>query len=104
MARKSGSSASFTELGEGILNDVERLLGQQIDLLRSELSQKLNRVEGAGLEMSAGGAALLSGCLLSSLATAQLLHRLTSLPLWACYGLTAGLLAVTGTQLVSTGA
>ncbi len=97
------SSTSTASLGESILTDLERLLGQHFELLRQELSQELDRIRNAGLSLGTGAGLTALGGILSTLMVVRLLHRLTRLPLWACYGLAAGVLTGTGATLLATG-
>ena len=98
--------ADEPELGtlvRGIVGDAETLIGQQFDLLRSELRQELGRAGAAGLTLGAGAAMLAAGGALGALMAVHALHRATRLPLWACYGLVAGTLGAGGAHLVAAG-
>jgi hypothetical protein len=86
-----------------VLREGERLLGQQVDLLKSELRQELGRAAGAALSLGAGTGLLTCGGVLGTLAVVHGLHRATRLPLWTCYGLVAGLSAAAGAGLLAIG-
>jgi hypothetical protein len=96
MARDTQPSApsEISHLAEGALRDVERLLGQHLDLLKSELKEELTRARDAALGISAGAGAAAAGAALGTLMAVHLLHRVSRLPLWACYGAVGGSLGL----------
>jgi hypothetical protein len=105
MNRDTGPSTQqgLTTLAQGALADIEKLIGQHLDLLRSDLKEEFSKAKTAGLSL-AGGAGLSSlGGLLGVLALVHGLHALTRLPLWACYGLIGTALGVGGATFLRTG-
>jgi len=86
-----------------IAHGTETLIGQQLDLLRSELRHQLRQAERAALSMSTGAGLVATGGFLSALMLVHGLHRSTRLPLWGCYGLVGGVLGAVGTGLLATG-
>lgn len=95
---------TLTGLAQGILGDVEKLLGQHFDLLRQEFKDELAKAAGAGLAVTTGAGATAVGGLLGVFAVVHLLHKATGLPLWLCYALTGGVLAGAGGGLIAAGA
>ncbi len=91
-------------LAQGALADVEKLIGQHIDLLRRDLKEELCRVKGAAFSLAGGAGVSAVGGLLGILALVHALHAATRLPLWACYGLVGGVLGGTGAALLRHGA
>jgi hypothetical protein len=86
---------SIASLVSGLVEDLRRLLAQEIQLARHEMQHELGKVvKGA---MHAGIAIMLA--LLASLfllmTLVHLLHSYTGLPLWGCYGI-VGLLSAAG--------
>jgi hypothetical protein len=100
-ARKSGHEPSVTALVEGTVNDGQKLISQQFDLMRQEVRDELGEVNDAAITLSAGaglaaltlsagaGLAALAG-VMSAHMLVHLLHRSTRMPLWGCYGVVAG--------------
>jgi hypothetical protein len=103
MAHEAGAQTPLPAIGDNILTDVERLLKQHLEVLRHELVGRLDQVEGAGMEMGAGGGALLVAGIFSGVALAHLLKKAAGLPGWAAYGVTAGLFAGAGASLLAAG-
>ena len=102
----AANNDSRTDLGTvmaEIVGHAERLLGQQVELLKAELGQAAREAGGAALATGAGVGLLAVGGVLSTAATVHLLHRATRLPLWACYGLAAGAAGAAGVGLLSAG-
>jgi hypothetical protein len=88
--KKDPADLPLPELVSGIVADAEELIGQQIDLLRSEVLQEIRQAKaGSGI--------------LSTMMLVHLLHKSTRIPLWGCYGLVGGLLGVIGTGLLYSG-
>jgi hypothetical protein len=101
-ANNDGRTDLKALLGE-IVGHVERLAGQQVEMLKAELAQAAREAGGAAVMTGAGVGLLAVGGVLSTAAAVHLLHRATRLPLWACYGLAAGAAGAAGVGLVSTG-
>jgi len=93
----------LTTLLGGIVQDAETLIGQQFDLLRSELRQEVLRTRDAALSVGTGTVLVATGGVLASLMVVHALHRATRLPLWACYGTVGGLLGGLGVKLLAGG-
>lgn len=96
--KKTTPEPSVTELVEGIVGDAQKLLSQQVDLLRQEVKEELRQAAAAGVSAGAGAGLVTLGGVLGSHMLVHLLHQGTRLPLWSCYGLVGGCLAVAGAQ------
>lgn len=99
----NGAGTDLTALVGDILQDLERLVGQQFDLLRAEVRQGLERAKSAAVSFGAGGGLLAAGGVLGVLALVHGLHKATRLPLWSCYGLVGSLLGAAGAGLLANG-
>jgi hypothetical protein len=100
-APKSGHEPSITTLVEGIVNDGQKLISQQFDLMRQEVREELGEVKHAAVTLSAGaGLAALAG-VMSAHMLVHLLHRSTRMPLWGCYGVVAGVLGAAGAEMLN---
>jgi hypothetical protein len=98
-----GQEPSMSGLVTGIVNDAQELIKQQLALARHEIKEDFRKTKEAALSLALGGTiALLGGILLCGMLV-YLLDALTVLPLWACYGIVGGLLAVVGGVLVYLG-
>jgi hypothetical protein len=86
-----------------IARDTERLVGQHVDLLRSEFREGLHGAPAALAAIGAGAGLVAAGGLLGSLMLVHGLHKSTRIPLWGCYGLVGGVMAAVGGGLVLAG-
>jgi len=100
VATKKSNEPSLTDLVGGVVGDLERLVGQHFTLLRSEVKEDLENARDAALSFGVGAGLLAGSGVLATLAVVHGLHRLTRLPLWACYGALAGLTGSVGAQLL----
>lgn len=93
-----GTSAepSMASLVSGIIADAQVLLKQQFALLRRELQQELRQARTAAISLGVGVAILAVGAMLLIVMLVHLLQVSTQLPLWGCYGIVGGLLALIG--------
>ena len=87
----------------GLMQDAQTLLRQEVALATHELRRELRTTIRAVMSLGIGiGLAAIGGWLLI-LMLVHLLHALTALPLWACYGIVGGLLAAGGIGLLVLG-
>lgn len=93
----------LAQLGARIAQNAGKLVHQQIDLARVEVGQELRRVADGAVSVAAGGALLAAGGLLSGMMLANLLERVSGLPLWCCYGAVGGACGTAGAALVRSG-
>jgi hypothetical protein len=106
MKKKSVESpveTDLTPLLSEIVSDSQKLISQQVELLRLELMGELQKAKTAAFSLGAGVGLIAAGGLLSTQMLVHLLHKSTRLPLWACYGILAGLLGAAGAKLIDTG-
>src|SRR5437879_945908 len=93
--------ASVSSLVGGIITDAQQLIRQELALAKREMQEEVNKAKTAAVSLAAGGALALLGGVLLCLMVVYLLHWLTNttnehFPLWACYGVVGGLLALVG--------
>ena len=80
----------------GIMNDAKDLLIQELTLAKLEGQDELRQIKTAALYLGIGiGVATVSGMLLSVMLV-HVLAAYTAVPLWGCYGVVGGVLAVLG--------
>jgi Putative Actinobacterial Holin-X, holin superfamily III len=106
MKKKSVESPVETDLMpllREIVSDSQKLISQQVELLRLELMGELQKAKTAAFSLGAGLGLVVAGGLLSTQMLVHLLHKSTYLPLWACYGILAGLLGAAGAKLIDLG-
>ena len=98
MAKKADNAhePSASELVQGILDDVQRLLHQQVDLIKQEVREEIGQAGKAAAAAGAGAGLLTLSGVLSAHMLVHLLHRSTRLPLWGCYGLVGGMAGAAG--------
>jgi len=95
--------SNWLDLVGDIAQDGEKLLGQQVELLRSEIGEELRLAGGAVAEIGAGAGLLSVAGLMSALMMAHGLHRASRLPLWGCYGVVGGVFGAVGAGLIASG-
>lgn len=100
---KTAELADLTTLAKGVVNDCERLVTDHIALARAELREQWDEAKASAVHLGLGAGLVAAGGFFGIVAAAHYLHRSTRLPLWSCYGLTAGALAAAGMPLVKTG-
>jgi len=92
------ANRSVGRLFSGIVSDAEDLIQLQFSLFRAEIKQELREAKQAALATFAGAAILAVALLLVCFAAVHLLHFLigNDVPLWGCFAIVAGVLAVAG--------
>lgn len=100
---RNGPQPGVTALVTGIVHDVQELLAQQLALFKHEIESDFARTKEAAISLFVGLGIALVGSALLFLMLVHLLQWATELPLWACYGLVGGGLAVLGGALFYLG-
>src|SRR5271166_895332 len=103
------SEPGFAHLVRGIVNDVGDLVKQQIQFARAEIKEDLRKSKDACVLLALGAGSAFAGVLFLGLMLVHLLHWLTapahadpsSLPLWGCHAIVAGVFIVTGVGLIA---
>src|SRR5947209_8425096 len=103
-ARQTKDEGTLGSLAEGAIEDLEKLVRQNFELLRSELKQELDNARNAAVSMGVGAGVAATGGILGTVGLVHLMHSTTRLPLWACYGLVGGALGAVGGELLWAGA
>src|SRR5438309_1065138 len=99
----TGSEPPLSTLVEGIVADSQKLISQQIELVREEVRQDIRQLKNSALSMGAGaGLATLAG-VLSAQMLVHLVHKSTRLPLWGSYGVVGGLMGAAAAGLFRRG-
>jgi len=100
---ESSSGPSLTGLVAGIVNDLQRLLRQELELARTEVRQEWDKTKTAASSMAAAaGLAAMAGFLLC-LMVAALLHEEAGLKWWHSYGIVGGVLVLLSLLLFAVG-
>jgi hypothetical protein len=102
---------TITEVVSGIVADVQKLVAQQLALLRSEVKGDWDRAKRAMRPMMAGMVVAAVGVMLAGLTAALALYWAVSpadvdsarIPLWGCFGLTAAAFLIVGGGLIAAG-
>lgn len=104
-ARSAGAAdQGINSLVGGILADMQRLFGQQIELLHQEISDDFRKTKESILAMGAGGIlALLGAMLLIPALIGVLSWAVPQIPWWGWCGILAGLSLVAAAVLYSGG-
>jgi hypothetical protein len=88
----------------GIINDVQCLIQQQLAMFRQELRNDVVRGKKAALVLGVGVGMSMAGVGFLLLMVPLLLQwALPALPLWACFGIVGGVVAVLGGVVVYAG-
>lgn len=102
MAQNKGES-SLASVAEGIVNDLQKLMGDHFQLMREEFKDDLKHLETGAVSLGSGAGLTALGGALGVVAVVHLLHSATRLPLWACYGLTSAAALGAGVSLLYEG-
>jgi hypothetical protein len=72
-------------------------------LAKHEIRGEIRKATGASIALGVGAGLAALGGLLFIIAVVHFLHAVTDLPLWACYGIVAGLCAIFGFLMLYVG-
>lgn len=97
------SDTNLTTLLSGIIKDAQHLFAQQVELVRTELHADLLRTKQATQVIAIGVGVGLVATTLLSLALVHFLMWLTVWPVWVCYAVVGGLLAVIAGTFLGAG-
>jgi hypothetical protein len=89
----------------GIVHDAQDLVKQELALAKREFREELRKTKEAAISLGIGVSVASMGGILLVFMVVYLLNWLTAdqLPLWACYGLIGGALALIGISLLFLG-
>ena len=96
-----GSEPSFVSLLGGIASDAKDLLMQEAALTKLEVQCELRKSKTAAIAMGVAVGTIAMGGILLMLMLVHMLAALTAVPLWGCYGIVGGGLAILGAVLLA---
>jgi hypothetical protein len=100
----NGQESSMTGLVAGIIDDFQRLMGQQLQLFRREMQDDFNKTLEALVLLGAGiGVAAVAGIVLAFAVAHWLNFAFPDLHIAACYAIVGGVLALVGGGMVFAG-
>ncbi|HKA52469.1 MAG TPA: phage holin family protein [Candidatus Binatia bacterium] len=102
-ASHPSAEPSLAALIGGIINDARDLMLQEFTMAKLEVQDELRRTKAAAISLGIGIGIAAVGGLLLLLMLVHLLHALTPIPLWGCYGIVGGVLLLTGLLLLYSG-
>lgn len=102
VAPAAPAGGTVTELVTGIINDAQRLLRQQMDMLKSEFHEDLRRTKQATMFGGLGIVALTVGALGLVFCLVNLLHEHYQFSMTASWGIIGGLFLAAGVVLALT--
>jgi len=95
---------SVTAMVQGIIDDAQELIRQQLALFKAEIKEDVRKAKEALISFAFGLLMVIPGCILLLIMLPQLVNWLVpELPMWVCYGIVGGVLAVLGGALVYLG-
>jgi putative superfamily III holin-X len=94
---------TLTQLVSDLVSDAKELLRQELALARYEITQEVHKTKSALISLGAGIGIISVGGLLLLVMLVHALNALTGLPLWACYGIIGGMLAIVGVLMIYSG-
>jgi hypothetical protein len=103
MSKESAEDLDLATLIADAARDCASLFNQQVGLVQEEVGQEIRKAGIGVAEIAAGGGLAAAGGLLSGMMLAHLLHRLTKLPLWVCYGFVGGAISAASFSLLRDG-
>jgi hypothetical protein len=87
---------SMASLVGEIIHDAQKLVRQELALVRAEVHEEWLKTRAAATSYTAGAVTIAMAGILLALTLVQVLNAFTLLPLWACYGIVAFFLAGVG--------
>jgi len=100
---KESTQTALGDLAQGMVNDVERLVSQHLQLLRSEMKESLEDAKEAAASLAVGAGAGVAAGMMGLLASVHLLNRTTRLPLWASFGFVGAVLGSVSAGFLTAG-
>jgi protein-S-isoprenylcysteine O-methyltransferase Ste14 len=100
---ETGGGPSLTALVTGIVGDLQKLVRQEIQLARTEVKHEWDKTKTAAAAMAAGASVLVLATILLCFMLVHLIAHYSDVPLWGCYGIVGGLLAILGLLLLFIG-
>jgi hypothetical protein len=97
------AAPSLAALLGGIMQDAKNLLIQELTLAKLEGQDELGQIKTAALLLGIGIGVSAVGGMLLSMMLVHVLAAYTDVPLWGCYGIVGGVLAVLGWVLLAAG-
>ena len=97
---EDSTSPGLASLVGGVVDDAQHLVGQQVELLRREIRQELEKAKQALIRLITGLAVGGFGAGLLLLTAAHVLAAFTAIPLWGCYAIVGGATLLTGASFV----
>jgi Putative Actinobacterial Holin-X, holin superfamily III len=94
---------SLSQLVSELMDDAKLLLRQELALAKHEIHEEAQKTKVALVSLGVGIGIAAIGGLLLIIMLVHLLHALTPLPLWSCYGVVGGVAAVVGIALFYRG-
>src|SRR5215468_5150800 len=95
-ASHPSAEPSLAALIGGIINDARDLMLQEFTMAKLEVQDELRKTKAAAISLGIGIGIAAVGGLLLLLMLVHLLHALTPIPLWGCYGIVGGVLLLAG--------
>lgn len=86
---------NLTTLAGKVILDSEKLVGQQIELFRTEVGQEFQQIGQSATALAVGVSLASGGAMLVGFMLGELLHAMLNWPLWCGHGL-AGFVFVAG--------
>jgi hypothetical protein len=87
----------------GVIRDGQTLLKQQLELFRSEVKHEVRQFRSGVVSICIGAGIAATGAIFLFAMLAHLLHTFTEIPLWGCYGIVGGALALIGGGILMGG-
>jgi hypothetical protein len=97
------AETGIASLVRGIMHDAQILVGQQFTMFRREIVETAHQAMTAVICMAIGAGAVAIAAFLLMMMVVHVLNTFAGLPLWSCYALMGGLLAVVGALLLYLG-
>lgn len=102
-ASHPSAEPSLAALMGGIINDARDILLKEFTMAKLEIQDELRKTKTAAISLGTGLSISAVGGLFLLLMLVHLLHALTGVPLWGCYGIVGGVLLLAGIIVLYTG-
>jgi hypothetical protein len=100
---ETATQPSMGNTAQGLMNDIERLLGQRLGRLKDDVIQEIGKASTAAASVGGGLGMAALGTLLGGMAFVHMVHKATGLPLWLCYAGSSAAACTMGAGLMAQG-
>jgi len=99
----NGPEPKITATMGGVMSDAKDLLISEFALAKLEFQREFLRLKAVAITIAVGSGIALLGLIALVFMVVHLLAAFTIVPLWGCFGIVGGVLALTGALMLFSG-